>query len=36
LSEQCAKYPVGLGKAQEALKVMDATTGILNSIRERL
>jgi hypothetical protein len=36
LSEQCAKYPVGLGKAQEALKVIDATTGILISIRERL
>jgi hypothetical protein len=36
LSEQCARYPVGLGKAQEALKVIDATTGILNSIRERL
>ena len=36
LSDQCAKYPVGLGKAQEALKVIDATTGILNSIRERL
>jgi hypothetical protein len=36
LSEQCAKYPVGLGKAQEALKVIDATTGILNSIREGL
>jgi hypothetical protein len=25
-----------LGKTQEALKVIDATTGILNSIRERL
>jgi hypothetical protein len=36
LSDQCAKYPVGLGKAQEALKVIDTTTGILNSIRERL
>jgi hypothetical protein len=36
LSEQCAKYPVGLRKAQDALKVIDATTGILNSIRERL
>src|ERR1700694_1150905 len=36
LSEECAKYPGGSGKAQEALKVIDATTGILNSIRERL
>jgi hypothetical protein len=36
LSEQCAKYPVGLGKAQDALKVIDATTGILDSIRQRL
>jgi hypothetical protein len=36
LSEQCAKYSVGLAKAQEALKVIDATTEILNSIRERL
>jgi hypothetical protein len=36
LSEQCAKYPVGLGKAQEALKVIDTTTDVLNSIRERL
>jgi hypothetical protein len=36
LSEQCARYPVGLGKAQEALKVIDTTTGILGSIRERL
>jgi hypothetical protein len=36
LSEQCAKFPVGMGKAQEALKVIDATTGILNSIREGL
>jgi hypothetical protein len=36
LSDQCAKYPVGLDKAQGALKVIDTTTGILNSIRERL
>jgi hypothetical protein len=36
LSEQCAKFPVGLGKTQQALTVIDATTGILNSIREGL
>ena len=36
LSEQCAKYPIGFGKAQEALKVIDTTTGILSSIGERL
>ena len=36
LSEQCARYPVGLGKAQDALKVIDTTTDILSSIRERL
>ena len=36
LSEQCARYPVGLEKTQEALKVIDTTTGILSSIRERL
>ena len=36
LSEQCSKNPVGFGKAQETLRVIDTTTGILNSIRERL
>ncbi|TWB87141.1 hypothetical protein FBZ93_12372 [Bradyrhizobium macuxiense] len=36
LSEQCSKNPVGFGKAQEALRVIDTTTGILSSIRERL
>lgn len=36
LSEQCAKYPVGFRKTQEALKAIDTTTEILSSIRERL
>ncbi|MCC8956039.1 hypothetical protein H8B02_22185 [Bradyrhizobium sp. Pear77] len=36
LSEQCVKNPVGFGKAQEVLKVIDTTTGILSSIHARL
>lgn len=36
LSEQCAKNPVGFGKTQDTLGVIDRTTGILSSIRERL
>ncbi|WP_245350571.1 hypothetical protein [Bradyrhizobium sp. UFLA03-84] len=36
LSEQCNKNPVGSGKVQGALRVIDTTTGILNSIRDRL
>ncbi|MBR0796028.1 hypothetical protein JQ615_11570 [Bradyrhizobium jicamae] len=36
LSEQCVKNPVGVAKVQEAVRVIDTTAGILNSIRERL
>jgi hypothetical protein len=36
VSDQCSKYPLGSGKIQEALKVIDSTTGILTSIRSRL
>lgn len=36
LSEQCARNPIGFAKAQDALKVIDTTTGILSSIRQRL
>ena len=36
LPEQCARSPLGLAKAQQALQVVDTTTGILSSIRSRL
>ncbi len=36
LSEQCARFPVGLSKTQEAVQVIDTTTGILTAIRDRL
>lgn len=36
VSDQCSKYPLGFGKTQEALQVIDTTTGILASIRSRL
>ena len=36
LPDQCAKSPLALSKAQQALQVVDATTGILSSIRSRL
>jgi hypothetical protein len=36
LPEQCARSPLALAKAQQALQVVDATTGILSSIRSRL
>lgn len=35
LSEQCTKYPLGFGKTQQALKVIDTTSGILTTIRQR-
>lgn len=36
LSEQCTKYPLAQGKTQQAVNVIDKTTGILASIRARL
>lgn len=36
VSDQCSKYPLGFGKTQDALQVIDKTTGILMSIRSRL
>lgn len=36
LPEQCARSALALAKAQQALQVVDATTGILGSIRSRL
>jgi hypothetical protein len=35
LSEQCTKYPLGFGKTQQAVKVIDTTSGILTNIRQR-
>ncbi len=34
-SDQCARSPLGSAKAQQALQVVDTTTGILASIRAR-
>jgi hypothetical protein len=36
LSDQCAKYPLGQGKTQQAVTIIDTTTNILASIRGRL
>jgi hypothetical protein len=36
LSDQCNRSAVALAKSQQALQVVDTTTGILNSIRSRL
>lgn len=36
LSEQCARFPVGATKTQQALQVIDTTNAILTSIRDRL
>ncbi len=36
LSDRCARFPVGSSKTQQALQVIDTTTGILNGIRDRL
>ncbi len=36
LSDQCTRSPLSFGKIQQALKVIDATTGLLNSIQTRL
>jgi hypothetical protein len=36
LSDQCARFPLSFGKTQHALKFIDTTTGILNSIQTHL
>ena len=36
ISNQCARFPVAAGKTQQTLQVIDATTGILTAIRDRL
>ncbi|MBC9878640.1 hypothetical protein G8O24_14965 [Bradyrhizobium sp. INPA01-394B] len=36
LPDQCMRLPLALAKSQQALQVVDATTGILSSIRSRL
>ena len=36
LSDQCARFPVASAKNQETLQVVDTTTGILATIRDRL
>ena len=36
LPDQCARSSLALAKSQQALQVVDATTGILGSIRSRL
>jgi hypothetical protein len=36
LSDQCTRFPLSFGKMQQALQVIDATTGILKSIQVRL
>ena len=36
ISERCAKYPLGQGKIEQAVTIIDTTTGILASIRARL
>lgn len=36
LSERCARFPIGSNKTQQAIQVIDTTTGILTAIRDRL
>jgi hypothetical protein len=36
LSDRCARFPVAAAKAQQALQVIDTTTGILAAILEHL
>jgi hypothetical protein len=36
VSDQCSRYPLSAGKAQQALQFIDTTTNILNSIQVRL
>jgi hypothetical protein len=36
LADQCARSPLGSSKTQQAIQVIDTTTGILTGIRDRL
>ena len=36
LSDRCTNFPLSFGKTQEAIRVIDTTTSILNSIHDRL
>jgi hypothetical protein len=36
LSERCTNFPLSFGKTQQAIRVIDTTTSILNAIQERL
>ena len=36
LSDQCSRFPTAAAKNQETLQVLDTTTGILTTIRDRL
>jgi hypothetical protein len=36
LADQCARSPLGSSKTQQAIQVIDTTTGILTAIRDRL
>jgi hypothetical protein len=36
LSDQCARFPIASSKTQQAIQVIDTTTGILIAIRDRL
>src|SRR4030088_3352847 len=36
LSDRCARFPLSLGKTQQALQFIDSTTNVLNSIQARL
>ena len=36
LSDQCARFPIASSKNQQALQVIDTTTGMLTAIRDRL
>jgi len=36
LSERCSRFPLALGKTQQALQFIDTTTNLLNSIQVRL
>ncbi len=36
LSDRCTNFPLSFGKTQQAIRVIDTTTSILNSIHERL
>jgi hypothetical protein len=36
LSDRCTNYPLSFGKTQQALRVIDTTTNVLNSISDRL